>query len=339
MLIWGFFSLIFSFSPFDTLRELLRIFDTIFLALLGFIAVDTKERFSFLLKSILVSSIIPCIVGIYQYVNGIGFSDDAVSIPRIYGTFSHPNIFSLYLFILIVVILLLFVLKKKHSPFSTFLLFCIGGFFLAMLLLTYTRVAWVILFAFFFLLALARFRALLIPLIILPTLMYVFILPIRERVDSVFHNDPGSSVVWRQAMWKFTIQKTLSEGKEIAGYGLNTFPLISGQIPDPTIGSNEAHNDFVKFFVEGGLVGLAVYLLSLFTLSFAIFRRLWQTRAQSKELPHLVFLILGALWIALVFASLSDNIFKNTPVQWIFWVLLGASFRVFGASPVARQRT
>ena len=338
MFLWGLVSLLVSISPGDTIRELLRIFDIAALAILAYMSVRDVRDYRLILGSIFVSSIAPIGAGIYQYANGIGFSDDAVSIPRIFGTFSHPNVFSLYLFVLIATVVIAAVIRERRDTLSTVRLIVMTGIFAATLILTYTRVAWVILFLFILFLTLARWRILLLPLIILPLLLYVIILPFQERVDSIFQADPGSSVAWRQVMWKSTIQKTLSEGNSLTGYGMSTFPLVSDSLDDPSIGANEAHNDFVKFFVEGGVVGLLAYLGYLVTLNLALLRRSWETRKWPNTPEHIIFLILFGLTLSLTAASLSDNVFKNTPVQWILWILIGASIKLFGVQRTKRRK-
>ncbi len=328
--IWGIVSLLVSISPGDTLRELLRIFDIIALTAIASAAVRTDRDYRLLLGSIFASSLLPISVGIYQYINGIGLSDDAVSIPRIFGTFSHPNTFSLYLFALIAAVTLAFAVRKDRRPLPLFGLLLLSSVFSSMLIITYARVAWVSLFIFLVFLTITRFRMLLIPLVMIPFLLYLSILPLQERVDSMFHADPGSSVAWRQLLWTMTVHNTLSDGTLLIGSGMSTFPIIAEQLHEPTISYQDAHNDFVKFFVEGGIVGLLVYLAFLVTLVFPLLRRAWNTHvSQSKTSEHLVFLILFGLVLSLIAASLSDNVFKNTPVQWLLWILIGASFGLF----------
>jgi hypothetical protein len=94
ILLWGFLSLLVSIDTSMTAREILRVFDLLILFALAFVAVRTRSDFRKLLILFFASSIIPIAAGIYQFAFDIGFQDESVNIPRIFGTFSHPNIFS-----------------------------------------------------------------------------------------------------------------------------------------------------------------------------------------------------------------------------------------------------
>lgn len=108
---------------------------------------------------------------------------------------------------------------------------------------------------------------------------------------------------------------------------MNTFPLVSESIRGMSQGpSNDPHNDFVKFFVEGGVVGLFIFIFFLGKIAVSLLIKFLNARDQTERN---VFLVLFALFVSLVVASFSDNIFKNTPVQWIFWVTLGAALSAF----------
>ncbi|MEI9966760.1 MAG: hypothetical protein WDN67_03960 [Candidatus Moraniibacteriota bacterium] len=54
---------------------------------------------------------------------------------------------------------------------------------------------------------------------------------------------------------------------------MDTFPLVSESLRGQNLGSNDPHNDFVKFFVEGGIIGLATFLLYLASLAWIIGKR------------------------------------------------------------------
>lgn len=323
---WGVGTLLFSLSPDTTVRELLRVFDIAALSAIAFFVIENTKDFKKLLLAFFLSSVIPVIVGLYQFSFGVGFKDETVSIPRIYGTFSHPNIFSLYLFALIVLATLYFALfaDTRHKRVGITLLTLLYS---AMLFITYTRIAWLALFVFFFILVFFRFRRLLIPLMLLPVFLYAFIPPLQDRVNNSFQDSPDSSVAWRKNLWKDTVQTTLGNQRFLFGYGMNTFPMVSESLRGIARGSNDPHNDFVKFFVEGGMLGLVAYVSYL----FLIHKRLWKNFRNpfANEQTQLAFLILFAFAASLTFASLSDNIFKNTPVQWVFWIVFGAMISTF----------
>jgi O-antigen ligase len=103
---------------------------------------------------------------------------------------------------------------------------------------------------------------------------------------------------------------------------MNTFPLVSESIRGIRLGSNDSHNDFVKFFVEGGIIGLTVFLLSLLLIGRALFLAIHTGQGAMRS----AFVLTGILFLVLEVAALSDNVFKNTPVQWLFFITASILF-------------
>jgi O-antigen ligase len=320
--LWGLASLTFSLSLILGVQELLRFFSIWSIGFLAYAVVQSEENTRTLFSALFFSALFPICFGIYQFVNGIGLEDDNVSIPRIFGTFSHPNVFSLYLATLAgitILFLLSFTKNLKEKIWSSAFLLILS----LTLLLTYTRIGWIALFLFLILVALYRFRLALIPLILIPILLYAVVTPIRERIDESFQPTVDSSLTWRQSIWHDTITLTLADGNHsLYGYGMNTFPLVSESIRGIRLGSNDSHNDFVKFFVEGGIIGLTVFLLSLLLIGRALFLAIHTGQGAMRS----AFVLTGILFLVLEVAALSDNVFKNTPVQWLFFITASILF-------------
>lgn len=331
LILWGVFTLLYSIAPFVSLTEIIRIFDLFVIAFLAFVFINKTQDYFFLLGAILFSALLPSIMALYQFVFQIGFVDADVVIPRIYGTFAHPNTLSLFLFSLLVVTLIFTFTKKKASFFasdepkmkpSSLILLAFFGLFGFLLLLTFARVAWIVTFLFALFYAFFRHPRFLLPLIVLPLILVLLSPSIQERIGDTLSPDPDSSIVWRKTLWNDVITKNLQDDRLLLGSGINTFPLFADTLRETLPGSNDAHNDLVKFFIEGGLVGLLVFFLFYLLL----FRLLFGLKNDSTLSPFQreTALILILFLSCLLVASLSDNVFKNTPVQWIFFLLLGA---------------
>lgn len=317
--LWGLLSLTISLSPLLGAQELLRFFSIWSIGFLAYATVKSHDDARILFSALFFSAILPILFGIYQFINGIGLEDDNVSIPRIFGTFSHPNVFSLYLATLagIGILFLLNFAQNKYEKLlsiSFLILLCFT------LLLTYTRIGWIALFLFLLCVALYRFRLALIPLILIPILLYAVVTPIRERIDESFQPTVDSSLTWRQGLWHDTVTLTRNDGhRALYGYGINTFPLVSESLRGIRLGSNDSHNDFVKFFVEGGIIGLALFVLSLLLIGRTLFIAIRTGQGALRS----AFVLTGILFLVLEVAALSDNVFKNTPVQWLFFITAG----------------
>lgn len=323
--LWGCMTLAYSISSTTTASELLRFFNLFVIGFLAYISTTRYRDFRTLLHAIFLSSLLPILFGLYQFVSGIGLQDENVSIPRIFGTFSHPNVYSLFLFALVALATLYIIVYAKTRE-SRLLILSYLVLLMATLLLTYARIAWITLFVFLFLLTLWRARFLIAPLILFPLILITFSDTVRDRVDEAFNPTPDSSITWRQNLWHDMIAKTDFENRGLLGSGMDTFRLSSEQLRGLRFGSNDPHNDFVKFYVEGGLIGvmvLALYIGSLLFLIIHIYRT-----TPSHSLRTLA-TITGFVIFTLLLASLSDNVFKNTPVQWIVWTLLGSLLALY----------
>jgi O-antigen ligase len=320
--LWGLTSLSFSLSPILGVQELLRFFSIWSIGFLAYATVKSRDDARALFLALFCSAILPILFGIYQFMNGIGLEDENVSIPRIFGTFSHPNVFSLYLATLAgitILFLLSFTKDLKEKMWSAAFLLILS----LTLLLTYTRIGWIALFLFLVLVALYRFRLALVPLLLVPILLYAVVTPIRDRVDESLTPTVDSSLTWRQGIWHDTITATrMDSHRFVSGSGMNTFPLVSESIRGMKLGSNDSHNDFVKFFVEGGIIGLALFLLSLFLVGRALFLAIRTGQGVLRS----AFVLTGILFLVLEIAALSDNVFKNTPVQWLFFITASILF-------------
>lgn len=319
--VWGITTLLYTLYPKNTLQELLRFFDLFALGFLAYATIQTTRDFKHLLQAFFLSSILPIAFGLYQFIFHIGLLDENVSILRIFGTFSHPNVYSLYLFAMIVfggLYLLLF----AESGLKRLITLCGLSLLSIMLLLTFARVAWIALFIFAFLLALFRYRLLLFPLILFPVMLYVFSPIVQERVTESFRSDPDSSLVWRTTLWQDVIRYSLQEERLLLGSGMDTFPKISESVRGTTHGPNDPHNDFVKFFIEGGLVGLGVFIIYLGSIGYLIIQKYKTSKPESAL--RLAYGVMFLFFLTLELSALTDNIFKNTPVQWLFFTALGA---------------
>ena len=328
IVVWGLGTLTYSIAPSMSIQEILRVFDLFVVGFMAYASVERYRDFRTLLMAIFVSSLLPILFGLTQYFLGIGLSDENVSAIRIFGTFSHPNVFSLYLFTVAAVASIYFLVYARQDR-ARILTSLYLGLVLFTLLLTYARIAWIALFVFAFLVALWRYRFLLIPLILLPIVLSAFVPAVNERVVEALHPTPDSSIVWRQTLWHDMILNTNLEERTWTGSGMDTFRISAEQLRGERFGSNESHNDFVKFYVDGGIIGLVVFVLYLIVFAFPALnvRRLTPSHSLKNMATLLALLIL-----TLVVASLSDNVFKNTPVQWILSIVMGGFLALYHAS-------
>jgi O-antigen ligase len=318
---WSIVSLAFSVSPSDTLRDILRVFDIVALASIAFVFTNSRNDVRRILLSMLCSFFVPAVLGAWQYASGSWYPDEFTELHRIYGTFGHPNVFGMYLFVLIVLAFLFwkFFAEDRRERVSAL---SIGAAAFILIFLTLSRISWAILLFFFLTMAVLRFRQAIIPTTLLTLSLFLFVPSVQDRIVDLATFSADSSVLWRVNIWKDAVGKVFAEDRAWLGFGLDTFPVVISEMHTSSFGSADAHNDFVKFFVEGGLLGLSAYLLWIgwFALRF------WR-EASNRELSardRELFLFLSVLFVSLVLASFSDAVFKSTPLQWMFWIFAGA---------------
>lgn len=119
----------------------------------------------------------------------------------------------------------------------------------------------------------------------------------------------GNSFNWRLAQWTFLLRAW--QEYPLLGYGLETTKQIS-------IFQNTAHNDYVRFLVEEGVVGLSLFLILL----FAKFVRLSQVYTSSLEITQkkLASMMMSIL-LSMLVAMLAGNIIRVT-VLFFYWSTL-----------------
>jgi O-antigen ligase len=323
-LLWGILTLVYSQNPYATIYESIRLASIFFIFLLSYTIIHSKKQFNNLLLIILASLIIPILVGAYQFVFGIGYVDNAFAVNRMYATFAHPNIFAFYLVVASASALLL----TFHHPHKKVQWLAWVSFFIiiATLVATYARAAWLTFFAFFGLYAVIKKPRILPVLIILPIILFFLVPTIQDRVLESFSFSPSSSLVWRLTIWDDTIRYTLQENRMLQGYGLNTFESVAENLRGINFAVNQPHSEFVRAFVEGGIIGVLVL-----ALYFIAPLKSFATHALSASNKHQkeIFLILTCLWIALMLLSITDHVIRSTSVQWILWAMIGGAFGAF----------
>lgn len=323
--IFSAFTALYSIDVLSTFKELLRFFDLGFLFFLSYSATRNRKDFDKLLKIIFFSSLVPILVGVYQFIFGIGYTDSAFATPRIFGTFSHPNSFSLVLSAIVLFAILYYFLDKKVSKKIWIYVFVAA--LLITLVLTYTRIAWIALFSGLAILGAVKYRKLLVGVVAASLLIYLLVPFVQERIHDAVSASPDSSFTWRKTLWQDMVSETLENEKQYFGYGVNTFEQVTESKRGIQFGSTAAHNDFVRAFVEGGVVGLSVYIFFIAYLLIFIFR---EYKASSSENQKIFFLVMFSLFAAMIVASFTDNVIRNTPLQWLLWIVAGAGLKVFG---------
>lgn len=292
-------------------KALVARFSILSILSLTILNIRSKRDAHLLLKAIVLSAIIPLIIGSIKYIIEGG---------RFSGTFAHPNILAIYLLVIIGCVLIQLDSSQQYIVFSFWRKFYLGILFTA-LLLTLTRSAWascilmVGIYVFFF------SRRGIIPAICLVIL--VGMLPIvREHILNIFDTSPGSlrvdkisSLGWRFNVWHYLFSEAIK--RPFIGYGINATSFV-GRYPAM------AHNDYLRLFVESGVPGLIAYFGSYFYLIIHTLRNyaLFKKDSYLKKLASFFICFVPAFLLM----STTENLAGYLTVLWYIWGLVGIYF-------------
>ncbi len=322
-------SIFYSMDALISIKEFIRLASIFLLYFLAYKLIKDRKDWIVLLKIILISYILPGIFALIQLIGGFGLPDDFGGFNRIYGTFAHPNLFAFYtFFILGIVISLLLSLSETKDNNAVlwknfnFHIWIAAGFLVLLLFTTYSRSALACLFIFILFFGVLKYRKLLLAGLFLFLIAYFFSDIFQQRLWELITLDPYGSVVWRFRLWQDIIPASLWQ--PWFGYGLGTFSKLVEFYRGFELGSLEAHNDYLKIFVENGILGLIAYFWLIIALLLKLFKIFRKSIGQEKVLGLGILVICLSLFIA----SFFDNILRTTALQWNFWILLAGWIKI-----------
>ncbi len=307
-----------------TLTEVVRIAGIILVYLLAATLITTQESRTRLRTVLLWSLSVPALLGIYQAVTKTGLQFGDVG-NRIYGTFAHPNSMAFYLVVTMTVALGWMLMLPKGKRAALVLLQLLLA---VLLIMTYTRSAWIGMAIVLAIVGFMRFRKILFiggVVAVLVLALYPFANRILINIANVDLNQTqlvrritdttdDSSFSFRTELWQQMAPESLE--RPILGHGLGTFTILRERQIITFFQGTEAHNDYLRFAVETGFVGLAAFLLLL----AALFRRLVAAYKATRSTPEgtMALAVLG-LFGAYLVMSFFDNLLQTTAAQWALW--------------------
>lgn len=127
-------------------------------------------------------------------------------------------------------------------------------------------------------------------------------------------NVRAGTLEWRFQTWGDLIE--VWRQRPFIGYGLNTVYFVDPQVGKP------AHNDFLRYLVEGGIPGLLFFLLFQGVVMGELWRR--YRRMSSSSAQVLVAVAFSAV-VAWAIGSIGDNVISYTVFQVYLWALVAVA--------------
>lgn len=319
----------------EAIRTYLSLLSYFAMFVSAFYFVHSRQDFRRCIKLVLWSSALPALyalvdIGLHGAAGGVeGF--------RLQATFTHPNIFAFYLTLIIP--LILYVLKDKAAPLAsgsrvalTLYLF----YLLALLVLTQTRSAWLACMLVFLAYALLFERRYLLYLMLLPVAA-MLIPEIRDRLLDLGSGTEAvgyaklNSFAWRLSIWESGLQ-WMRPSHYAFGYGIDAFRHYSQTFfPAANHMNWGAHNVYVQWFFDAGVIGLLAYL-------WLYARVTWALKALAR-IDKLAAFITIAIVCTYLLVSASDNIFGYLVFNWYFWFIVGIGCALAASTmPAVMQR-
>lgn len=208
-----------------------------------------RER---LVVAIAAAAVVPLGVAAWQFQTGAGLFD-AGGFARVRGTFTHSNPMAAFLAVL-VVMAFAYVAHLRDARYRVAAAaVCAAG--ALGLYLTYTRAAWLAAIFGVIIVAATRGRRWILAMVA-GVLVFLLAVPgaaarfsdLREAETS--RGEPGNSLTWRAAYWGEALE--LASESPITGIGLKS-------VAEESTESKQPHNDYLRAYVELGVLGLAAF--------------------------------------------------------------------------------
>lgn len=298
----------------ESLMFFIRFVSLLAIYLIIFNMVQQENDAIKVIKCVIYSSIIPIIVGFYQYTIGKGMIIQGFN--RLNSTFIHPNPYAFYLITIFFAIMCLYYLEK-HITGKSDLKFKIGlsVLVLVQLVFTYTRGAWIGTMVGLFVVAIFIKKSRKWILISSIVFILLFLPQIINRIIELINPPPKYYMTsWdiRREQWNYLLKKAFID-KPFLGYGLGQSMFAAQKYSPFLIGP---HNDYLRVLIEIGIIGLISWFLFLT-------QNLWNLLKKIRSgIYSELNTILLSLFIALLVSSFADNLIYSISVVSYLFVML-----------------
>ncbi len=259
------------------ISTMLKLFTGLLCALVAYNSISNKDDMIKVAKLLVISSIIPVCFGLYQKISGTGhaWQENQYSGLRIDSLFGRYNEFGIYLCLMICVLLIVILNEKK----TKLKLFWVGLLLLQGLCLIYSlnRGSWICLSVSILGTSILYFKKIKFVYLIGPVIIVAIFFSgqISERFDMLDQKDEyGHSLdtaSGRINYWKYVISVAVK--KPITGWGIGSASIVMEKYYNTEV---PPHNDYVKMFLEGGVISASIYIAMLLLTAmrnFFIFKK------------------------------------------------------------------
>lgn len=282
--------------------------------------VNDEKQLNLLLIILIVSFVLPIVGSLYKIYSGTSIiqSGHATGIPRHHGLYKtiHLMSYAMFFFSVLFYMKIFFFPETRKVLNIAYIGLAIGAVYC--LYKTYARTAYIGLFL-FILFSLLGYSKRIFVLFIAFVLMFVALnyASVEELFTRTKDADIETASSGRTRIWEHNIQlflKSSFENKMLGeGLGVKT-KAVFGQ--EDEIWSS--HNDYLHLLMQGGLIGLVLYLvIHLILIKDIIFAKI----SYKKKY------FFGGVFCAIIFMNfVSGIILYNIGVSQIFWLIMASLY-------------
>ena len=317
----GFLSVIDSASPTISLLEAIRITAVVTMLAVLEVMLVNREMIQKLIASIYISAVVPVGYTLFSVlIHHSQFTSGGVS--RFEGTFAQPNPFAIYLTLLIImgVALLPHLAQKKQLAMSLLL---VGS--VICLYFTFTRSAWIATVLGVFAVGIMGRRRMTLVVMVAAIMVSVVAFPtILQRFADLGTSTSAAGYASNSLSWRFDYWGQvlpLAAKDPITGIGLDMSSLATSQQKEP-------HNDFLRSYVETGIIGTIAYLALLISMGVVARQAMKFTRRRPVSYERSVAVGFAACVMAFVILSIVSNVITQVVVLWYYVAFAAAAYAV-----------
>jgi O-antigen ligase len=277
-----------------------------------------------MLTAVYLSALLPIAITAFGLASGHARSETKGEFVRLTGTFSTSNDFGRYLALLVIFGVALYphLGRRSKLAMAALLAACAG-----LLMLTYTRTALLGALIGLVVVGLVQSKRLLLALLLLSACALLLVPQLSSRFSDLADSSGGTgaarnSLEWRLNYWTEVLP--LANRNPVTGIGLNMTQFNTDAAKQP-------HNDFVRAYVETGVLGLGAYLAMLIAL-VGLGRRAVRASPPRTLDRGVAAGFLGCA-VAFVAVSLSANVISNVVNLWYLFTFAAAASAVARGAP------
>ena len=322
----GILSLLGTASYAETILEVLRILAVVVMFVVLEQLMADPKRIERLLRAVFLSALFPLALTTLGFLTASPRTQVKGNFSRLLGTFNQSNSFGRYL--MLILIFGVAVYPHVRRPYKRGLV-VILPLATVYLVLTYTLSAVIAAALGLAIVAMYQSKRLLVGLVVVGAcLLLVFpslaarFAELGTKAEAASFQPERSTLEWRLSYWADVFP--LAKENPVTGIGLGTTSASTESELAP-------HNDFLRAFVETGIIGFLAYVSMLVSL-IALGRRAVRM-APIGSLDRGVAVGFMGCTVAYVAVSLVANVMSNVVTLWYFFAFAAA------ASSVVRRRS